>query len=35
LEPAARLVYGGDGRRHQRNGVEVVPWGATQEVEWA
>ena len=34
LEPTARLVYGGDGPRHERNGAEVVPWSAIQEVEW-
>ena len=34
LEATARLVYGGDGPRHERNGAEVVPWSAIQEVEW-
>ena len=33
LNPASRLVYGGD-RRETRAGVEVVPWLDVQSVEW-
>lgn len=33
VQPVPRLVYGGD-RRETRAGVEVIPWGAVQSVEW-
>jgi len=33
IRPVPRLVYGGD-RRETRTGVEVVPWGEVQNLEW-
>jgi hypothetical protein len=33
IQPVPRLVYGGD-RRETRTGVDVVPWGEVQNVEW-
>ena len=35
LEPAARLIHGGDDPPHLRNGAEVLPWTAVQDVDWS
>ena len=35
LEPATRLIHGGDDPPHLRNGAEVLPWTAVQDVDWS